>query len=218
MISSRLNRAAAYEARRQPGDLEQALADTEAVLAAAPEWASGYNNRASIRLNMGGDDNLALALADLEKAIELNANLPEAYINRAYIYLRQNHSMAEVEPIVNKALELRPNYATAFNTLCWGYALEQQPKVALPYCQQAIEADPRPIFYDSRGLAHALLDNYPAARADFETYVTWLEAQPPNDTRQRELSRRRAWLEALAVNENPFTPELLAELRREVGQ
>lgn len=87
----------------------------------------------------------------------------------------------------------------------------------MPYCQQAVQAEPRPLFYDSRGLAYALLNNYPAAIEDFERYIDWLEAQP-GDTWQIELARRREWVAALAVGENPFTPELLAELRREFGQ
>lgn len=217
MISSRLNRGAAYEARKGPGDLELALADVEAVLDVAPNWASGYNNRASIRLNIGGDENLNLALADLDKSLELNPDLPEAYINQAYIYFRQGRPMEEVEPTLEKALKLRPGYATALNTLCGGYALEQQPEVALPYCHQAIEADPKPIYQDSRGLAHALLEDYPAAIADFQAYVMWLEEQP-GDGWQEVLARRRAWIAKLESGETPFTPEVLAELRSEFGR
>lgn len=217
MISSRLNRGAAYEARKAPGDLELALADVEAVLDIAPDWASGYNNRASIRLNIGGDENLALALADLDKSLELNPDLPEAYINQAYIYFRQGRPMEEVEPTLKMALALRPGYATALNTLCWGYALEQQPEIALPYCQQAVEADPEPLYQDSRGLAYALLEDYPAAMADFQAYVGWLEEQP-GDGWQETLARRQAWLARLESGENPFTPKVLAELRNEFGQ
>ena len=217
MISSRLNRGAAYEARRAPGDFELALVDVEAVLDIRPDWASGYNNRASIRMNIGGDENLALALADLEKSLELNPDLPEAYINQAYIYFRQGRPMEEVQPTLEKALALRPGYATALNTLCWGYALEEQPEVALPYCEQAIEADPKPIYRDSRGLAYALLEDYSAAIADFQAFVTWLEEQP-GDGWQKALTRRQAWLDELEHGENPFTPEVLAELRSEFGQ
>jgi len=217
MISSRLNRGAAYEARKASGDFELALADVEAVLDIRPDWALGYNNRASIRLNIGGDENLALALADLDKSLELNPDLPEVYINRAYIYVRQGRPMAEIEPTLEKALALRPGYGTALNTLCWGYALEEQSEVALPYCEQAIEADPKPIYRDSRGLAYALLEDYPAAIDDFQAYVAWLEEQP-EDGWQEVLTRRQAWLAELENGENPFTPEVLAELRSEFGQ
>ncbi len=217
MISSLLNRAAAYEARKLPGDLERARRDAERVVEIAPDWASGYNNRASILMNLGGESNLKQALADLDTALLLKPDFPEAYLNKAFIFVRQGQSTAQVTPLLEKALELRPGYGTALNSLCWGYALEQQPEAAMPYCQQAVQAEPRPLFYDSRGLAYALLNNYPAAIEDFERYIDWLEAQP-GDTWQIELTRRREWVAALAVGENPFTPELLAELRREFGQ
>jgi tetratricopeptide (TPR) repeat protein/transcriptional regulator with XRE-family HTH domain len=219
MISSRLNRAAAYEARKQRGDLQQALEDVEAVVIIAPDWAPGYNNRASIRLNIGGVNNLELALADLEKALELEPDLPEAYINQAYIYFRQGAVMKEVAPTLEKALDLRPNYGTALNTFCWGYAIEQQPEVALPYCQQAVAAEPtKATFRDSRGVAYALLEDYSAAIADFEAYVSWLEEQQPDSIWEKDLARRQTWIEALKGGENPFTPEVLAELRQGFGE
>lgn len=219
MMSSRLNRGAAYEARKNPGDLQQALQDAEAVVAAAPEWASGYNNRASIRLNIGGDENLILALADLEKALELNPGLPEVYVNQAIIHLRQGSTMRDVTPVVENALALRPNYGTALNVLCWGYAVEQQPDVALPYCNQAVKAEPTTAtFQDSRGLAYALLGNYPAAITDFNAYANWLANRQSGPAWEKELTRRQAWIDALKQEESPFTPELLAELRLDFGE
>jgi len=218
MISSRLNRGAAYEARKQPGDLERALADAQAVVEIAPEWASAYNNRASIRMNIGGPENLELALADLEKTLELNPELPEAYVNQAFIYFRQGRPMREVTPVLEQALSLRPGYGTALNALCWGYGLEQQPDVAMPYCQQAVAAEPnRALYQDSRGLVYALLGDYPAAIADFQAYIKWLEAQP-RGTFEQQLVRRREWVEALERGESPFTPAVLAELRNEFGE
>ena len=119
--------------------------------------------------------------------------------------------------ILEKALDLRPDYGNALNILCWGYALEQQPEQALPYCQQAIEIDPQPIFLDSRALVYALLGDYPAAIADFQAYIAWLEQQPGDD-RQHALARRQAWIDKLEAGENPFTPTVLSELRHEFGQ
>ncbi len=217
MISSRLNRSAAYEARKQAGDLALALADAETVIATRPDWALGYNNRASIRLHLGGTENLTLALADLDKTLTLEPVLPEAYFNRAYIHYTQGAPVAEVFPDLEAALALRPDYATVLNMLCWGYAVEQEPEQALPYCQQAVAAaDPQPTFLDSRGLAYALLGDYPAAIADFQAYVAWLEQQPGDDW-QEALARRRAWIDMLTAGQNPFTPQLLAELRHEFG-
>jgi tetratricopeptide (TPR) repeat protein len=216
MLSSRLNRMAAYETRNQPGDLAAALTDAEAIIAAAPEWPLAYNNRASIRLTMGGPENLALALADLEQTLTLDPDLPEAYLNRAYVHFGQGATTAEIRPDVEQALALRPGYGNALNLLCWGYSLEQQAKIALPFCEQAVAAAPdEPLFRDSRGVAYALLGNYAEATADFEVYATWLAANQPEPHGERDLQRRRAWLEALAAAENPFTPEILGILRAE---
>ncbi|MCB0155175.1 MAG: hypothetical protein KDF65_10300, partial [Anaerolineae bacterium] len=219
MLSSRLNRIAAYEKRNRPGDLELALADAEAVIAAHPTWAPAYNNRASIRVTLGGSDNLALALTDLEQALTLDPALPEAYLNRAYARFGQGLSIETVRPDVEEALTLRPGYASAYNLLCWGYALEQAGETALPFCEQVVAAAPEEaLFRDSRGLALALRGDIPAALADFEVYVAWLETEQPGFDWQRDLARRRAWIEALAAGQNPFTPELLQTLRSEFGE
>ncbi len=219
MVSSRLNRGAAYEARKQSGDLQQALKDAEAVVTIAPDWAPGYNNRASIRLNIGGAKNLELALIDLEKTLTLNPDLPEAYINQAFIFLRQGHPMDEIAPVLEKALELRPGYGIAFNSLCWGYATEQQPEVAMPYCEQAAQTEPaKATFKDSRGLAYALLGDYPAAIADFKAYIDWLETEQPGNTWEEELALRQEWVNLLEEGENPFTPEVLVKLREDFGE
>jgi tetratricopeptide (TPR) repeat protein len=219
MLSSRLNRIAAYERRNQPGDLALALADAEAVIRAKPAWAVAYNNRASIRLALGGAENLALALTDLEQALALDPELPEAYLNRAFVRFGQGLPVAEVRPDVEQALALRPGYASAYNLLCWGYALEQAVDTALPFCEQAVAAAPNePLFRDSRGVALVLRGDYPAASADFEAYVAWLETEQPGFDWERDLRRRRAWIEALKRGQSPFRPELLETLRAEFGQ
>jgi tetratricopeptide (TPR) repeat protein/DNA-binding XRE family transcriptional regulator len=217
MLSSRLNRSAAYTSRAQPGDLEKALADMDYIVSNKPTWALAYSNRASILINMGGDDNLALAQTDLEKALELNPDLPGAYLHRAYMRYKQDKPMEQLVPDLEKTLALRPDDTSALNLFCWGYAVEQQPEKALPYCEQMVEIDPRPIFRDSRGLTYALLGDYEAAIADFEVFVAWLEAQS-NEVWQQPLARRQAWLETLQAGENPFTPEVLAEIRHEFGK
>ncbi len=219
MIASRLNRIAAYEARNQPGDLARALADADALITAAPQWGLAYNNRASIRLSMGGPKNLTLALNDIERSLALEPELPEAYLNRAIAYFGLGQTTQTILPDVEKALALRPAYGNAFNLLCWGYALEQQPEVAFPHCLKAVEADPtEPLFQDSRGLAYALLGDYAAATADFETYAAWLEAEQPSPEWERDAMRRRAWIGALQKGENPFNAEILKILRQEYGQ
>jgi tetratricopeptide (TPR) repeat protein/DNA-binding XRE family transcriptional regulator len=219
MISSRLNRIAAYEARNQPGDLDIALADADAVVNTAPEWGHAYNNRASVRLMMGGPTNLALAVKDLDQALDLDPNLAEAYLNRAYGRFGQDLTIDEIRADVDQALELRPDYGNALNLLCWGYALEQRVEIALPYCNRAINEEPDVAsFRDSRGLALALRGDHAAAITDFESYVAWLETEPAGLDWQQDLARRRTWIEGLARGDDPITPEVLALLRSEFGR
>ncbi|MBN1220569.1 MAG: hypothetical protein JXM69_16725 [Anaerolineae bacterium] len=217
MLSSRLNRSAAYAARDLPGDWAQAVADMDAIIATKPDWSLAYSNRASLRLNMGGDENLALAQADIDQALALDPNLPGPYLNRAYLAYRQDRPMAELLPDLEKTLSLRPDDTSALNLFCWGYTVEQQPEKAMPYCQRAVELDPEPIFRDSRGIAYVLSGNYEAAIADFEAFVAWLATQP-NPAWQQPLARRQAWLAALKAGQNPLTPEVLADIRHEYGK
>jgi len=59
----------------------------------------------------------------------------------------------------------------------------------------------------SAGLVRVLLGDFEGAIADFELLIeqiTW------NAGRR---AQRQAWVEALRVGHNPFTPEVLAELR-----
>ena len=84
----------------------------------------------------------------------------------------------------------------------------------MPYCERAVRTDPRPPYRDSRALAYALLGNYPAAIDDFQMFIDWGE-QHPGAVSQATLTRRKGWVVALRANQNPFTPEVLAELSRE---
>ena len=219
MLSSRLNRSAAYEMRDKPDDLKQALNDANLIIEAAPDWGLAYNNRASIRLSLGGAENLALALADLEQTLAMEPDLPEAFLNRALIHFAQGQTMDTIRPDIDQALALRPDYGNAFNFLCWGYSLEQQPDQALAHCQKAVALEPENNqFKDSRGLAQALQGELAAAIADFTTFAAWLAETQPGQAWERDLMRRRAWIEALEGGESPFTPEVLGILREEFGE
>jgi tetratricopeptide (TPR) repeat protein len=219
MLSSYLNRSAAYLERSQAGDLERALADADKVVEAKPGWGLAYYNRASIRLWLGQPEATGLALADLDQALSLEPELAEARFNRAYIYLQQGEPLQKTVSELEKVLALRPEYGNALNLLCWSYALDQQPETALPYCQQALQLEPgRAEFQDSRGLVYALQGQDEAAITDFEAYATWLEQDQALPAWEKELAQRRSWIEALKAGQNPFTPEVLRELQQGFGK
>ena len=212
LLSARLNRASTYHNRRGPGDMDRALADLERVIEQSPQWAAAYNNRAAILLDLGDEESRNQAEADLAQALELDPTLASAYINRAILRFGRGDPIDLYRPDVDKAIELEPERAGAWNMLCWGYAVEGKADLAMEFCEQAVALDPQPNVIDSRGLVHALLGNTEQAIADFEVFIDWLEAQP---NRQDTLDERKAWVAALQAGEDPFTPDVLAGLRNQ---
>lgn len=97
--------------------------------------------------------------------------------------------------------------ASTWNGLCWYASLAGQARRAMPACEAAVAPDPTIVAYrDSRGLARALTGDLDGARDDFAYCVT---NAPPGEFHDT----RAAWLAALHAGENPFTPEVLEQLR-----
>lgn len=104
--------------------------------------------------------------------------------------------------------------AMAQNNICWYYALTGRGEAALPFCEEAIAAEPSPSYLDSRGLAYALTGNTEAAIADFSAAVdAW--STEANPALAATLTQRTLWLDALRAGADPITDEVLADLRAE---
>jgi tetratricopeptide (TPR) repeat protein len=104
--------------------------------------------------------------------------------------------------------------AGARNNICWFYALDNQADVALPFCEQAVEASHNASYLDSRGLTYALLGEYDKAIADFEDALNeWTQSQNPQI--QAIAAERQKWVEALREGENPITQEELTRMQAE---
>ena len=145
--------------------------------------------------------------------LDQNPQDADAYYGRGRVYFAQGDLETAVENYL-KSAEINPDDAIAHNNLCWTYALLNQPEDALPHCEKAVELDPDPAYYDSRGLAHALLDDYKAAIADFQVFVDDLKAQDDEEATPY-LEKREAWIKALKKGNNPFTEKVLKDLREE---
>jgi regulator of sirC expression with transglutaminase-like and TPR domain len=77
--------------------------------------------------------------------------------------------------------------------------------------ERAIKSDPENINYrDTRGLIRALTGDVSGAIEDFKVFVAGAKNYPPKMVEQRHL-----WLAALALEKNPFTDDVLAQLRAE---
>jgi tetratricopeptide (TPR) repeat protein len=192
------------------GKLDEAIQDFTHVITLNPKNAEAYFNRGNACVKQGKLDE---AIQDFTHIITLNPKEAVAYFIRGVAYTRQGKLGAAIADY-DKAIALQSDYADAYNSLCWTYALAQQPKRALPNCQRAIELDPQPDYYDSQGLAYALLGDLPSAIADFQKFVDFIEASN-NPGLAGYLEKRKAWIADLKAGKNPFTPDVLEELQKE---
>jgi tetratricopeptide (TPR) repeat protein len=102
------------------------------------------------------------------------------------------------------------------NNLCWDLGITGQPEKALPYCEQAVEAEPSSQHRDSRGVTYAQLGKFEEASADFQAVVDDLKGAT-DPTLKAIAAERQEWLKVLKAGKNPITPEVLAKLRAETS-
>jgi hypothetical protein len=109
-----------------------------------------------------------------------------------------------------------PNFeisAASWNTLCWFGSLWNHAAEVRFACERAVELAPDEGAYrDSRGVARALLGDYPGAMADFKFFIDW--SRQNGQYERYGLSRER-WLTQLEAGQNPFDQATLATLRNE---
>lgn len=98
--------------------------------------------------------------------------------------------------------------ASTWNGLCWWASLNGQAQRAMPACEAAVAPDTTVLAYrDSRGLGRALAGDLAGARVDFAYVVSRANDGTFHDT-------RAGWLSKLRAGENPFTPDVLEDLRK----
>lgn len=96
-----------------------------------------------------------------------------------------------------------------WNKVCWRASLNGFARRAQAACEAAVAPDTTHVSArDSRGLARALSGDIKGAIADFAYVVEHSGAGV-------FLDKRAAWLEALRAGNNPFTQQLLDELRKQ---
>ena len=213
MVSTYNNRGIAALHRGQLGDFARAVEDLTRVIAASPDDAAVYSNRGAAYLQLGTPEDVALAIGDFDRAIALDPDLVAAYFNRGLAYVRQGNRDLWL-PDFERVLNMQEDHAGAYNALCWAYALDRQPELALPYCEQAVALDASGPAHDSRGIVYAELGRFEEAIGDFETYLAALRARG-GTAYQRSGPRREAWLVALRQRRDPFDRATLDQLRWE---
>jgi len=111
------------------------------------------------------------------------------------------------------AVDLAPRELD-FNQLCWYNGIIGKPDAALPFCEQAVEADPSSMTRDSRGLVYAQLGEFEAAIGDFQSVVE--DYKNSTDPGLKTIhDSRQGWLASLQVGNNPINPEVLEQLQQE---
>jgi WD40 repeat protein/serine/threonine protein kinase len=109
------------------------------------------------------------------------------------------------------------------NKLCWEGSINDFAELVLPACNRAVDLtadeaqrDLQAMVRDTRGVALALSGETEAAIADFEHYLAWTKAQDDDGAMyERYGAKREGWIETLKRGGDPFTPEVLNQLRNE---
>ena len=126
---------------------EKAISIFQEVIAAQSNFAlpylainQGYTFLGAMGL-MPAQESFGKAKPFLEKALELNPNLPESQLNLAWIACWQNWDFKSTYEHIRKAIEIRPSdemYLTMSNTL----TIEGKLDTAQNYIDKALQLDP----------------------------------------------------------------------------
>ena len=101
------------EAYRRQGDLGQATATFERILALDPDFAEAHHNLGITLMNSGQPD---LALPHLKRAVALRPESAPFHVSLAWALLRL-HRVVESTAHCQRAIELEPNHAAAHHHL-----------------------------------------------------------------------------------------------------
>ena len=138
----------------------RAIADFNRAIELKPDYAEAYQNRGAVYACMGGKDDSAAK--DLTRAIELGINTPEIFVTRGSCYsgVDANRALADF----NRALELDPNYGTAYNNRGMIYFDQKDYQRAIADFNRAVElGSDLTSAFNNLGLCYYQLGDYDKA-------------------------------------------------------
>ena len=91
--------------------------------------------------------------------------------------------------------------------------VQRIPHAALPYCNVALEEHSDGLALDSLGLVYTVMGEYDIAVASFESFLAWVGTSQKETCRSHYQPSRIAWINDLKAGVDPFSDELLRELR-----
>jgi tetratricopeptide (TPR) repeat protein len=93
------------------GNYKSAISDYDKAIAAKPDFAYAYNDRASAKKMLGDEDG---AIADYEKALSIDSKLFFAYNSLGSCKRNKGENALAIDSY-NKAIALKPDYYIALN-------------------------------------------------------------------------------------------------------
>jgi len=168
----------------------------------AENLVHSYNNRGRSYMGLGQYDR---AIADFNKATELDPTYIFAYNNRGntYIVLGQ---FERAMPDLDRAIELNPDYASPYFHRGTVYIYRGEFNRALADYNKAFELEPGDeVDYNNRGIAYRGLGNYDKALADFNKS---LELNPNYVSAHRSLGTTYFFLGQFDEAKASFEPVL----------
>lgn len=154
-------RADAYARAGQPIKARECFDFAAKVMPADPLV---YNNRGTFQLQQGRTD---AAIADFNKALELEPNFTMAALNRGYAHAQQQ-DWFEAENDYLLALKIEPDQILVLRLLGTARAAQGKLPAAIEACTRAVTLNPQDADnYLSRGFVRFLARDYSGANTDF---------------------------------------------------
>jgi tetratricopeptide (TPR) repeat protein len=69
----------------------------------------------------------------------------------------------------DEAIRLRPTWEAVWNGRCWTRAIMDELQAALADCNEALQLDPNPATFDSRGLTYLKMGKWDSAIDDYSS-------------------------------------------------
>ena len=158
--------------RRREAELWQAVEEFEAAIAADPTYASAYGGLALVysvladySARISYQDAMPLARNAAEMALALDPSLPEGYaaLGSAATYERRR---ATARALLQRAIELRPSFATAHQWLGTATMAAGDPIAGLKSLERASALDPRSLVVaENHAYGLTTMGRYAEARA-----------------------------------------------------
>jgi Flp pilus assembly protein TadD len=214
-------------------DLDRAVALLSDALAAAEELGAAgeaVEAREEVFFYRGNGyfykEEVDRAIADYDRAIELEPDYALAYNNRGVAY----DDKGEVDRAIadyDRAIELKPDYAAAYNNRGVAYIHKGEVDRAIADFDRAIELEPDyALAYYNRGVAYLLKGEVDRAIADFDRAIElkpdYAEAYYNRGgayKMQGNKGQARADFEKfLELSDDPALREMAEGLLREIGE